>query len=129
MNQRRTPRVTLRCPILIEGDDFFADGRLVDLSSPGCGIETTHPPQPGEYIPLSVMTSVGIPPLTVSLSKVRWVDHGRCRVEFLLIPDDEQARLKAVMHEIEPLGPRLDEFLRRLELIHPCPNGERRAAL
>jgi hypothetical protein len=129
MSTRRTPRVTLRCPILIEGDDYFADGQLVDISSPGCGIETNHPLQPGEYVQLRMMTWVGIPHFTVSLSKLRWVDHGRCGVEFLLMQDDEQARLKKAIHEIEPLEPGLHEFLRRRELFHPRPNGERHTPL
>ena len=94
MQHRRTPRVTLRCPILIEGDDYFVDGHLIDISSPGCGIQTSQPPHPGEYIQLRMMPSVGIAPFAVSLSKVRWVDHGRCGVEFLLVQNAEQVRLK-----------------------------------
>jgi hypothetical protein len=83
MNLRSSPRTTLRLPIQFVGDRAAGRGRLVNLSTPGCAIESRTSLRQGAYIALEILLQEESAPVSIPLAKVRWVREGRLGVEFL----------------------------------------------
>lgn len=79
------------------------EGTVINLSVPGCAIETDLPVQPGEYLELLVMAPDQARPLTVSLAKVRWATHQKVGIEFIRVRRDDQTRIQRL------IGPLLNE--------------------
>lgn len=82
MNLRSSPRTTLRLPIQFLGDGAAGLGQLVNVSTPGCAIESHTSLQQGAYVALEILQEASAP-VSIPLAKVRWVCQGRLGLEFL----------------------------------------------
>ena len=82
MNLRSNPRMTFRLPIQFLGDRGAGRGLLVNLSTPGCAIESHTSLQQGAYVALEILQEESAP-VSIPLAKVRWVRQGRFGLEFL----------------------------------------------
>ncbi|MBA5872294.1 MAG: hypothetical protein GDA68_20190 [Nitrospira sp. CR2.1] len=100
MDHRSSTRVTVAYPVRLSGDSMVGQGTLINLSAPGCAIETTLPVQPGDYLELHVMAPDQARPLTVGLAKVRWATEQKAGVEFIRVRQDEQGRLQRLIGRV-----------------------------
>lgn len=93
MVTRYGPRVAISCGVLLAGDRSFSEGRMVDVSSPGCLIECVHNFQVGDYVQVRIFLPDQADPLSIPLGAVRWVDSARVGVEFIKSSEEDQHRL------------------------------------
>ena len=100
MRKRYSQRVSVDCSVILAGENVVAEGRVLDLSLPGCLLESSKKMYPGEYIQLQLFLPDQQPPLHVTLAAVRWADGFKFGTEFIRTSRIDQDRL--------------DEFMRRL---------------
>ncbi len=100
MDLRSSTRVAVAYPVRLSGDSMIGQGTLINLSGPGCAVETTLPVQPGDYLELHVMAPDQARPLTVGLAKVRWTTEQKAGIEFIRVRRDEQSRLQRLIGQL-----------------------------
>jgi len=94
MENRYSQRVPMDCSVMFAGENFVGEGRVVDLSLPGCLIESPKRLAAGEYLQLRLFLPDRQAPLHVALAAVRWVEGSRLGIEFIRTSEDEQRRLE-----------------------------------
>ncbi|HZH48618.1 MAG TPA: PilZ domain-containing protein [Nitrospira sp.] len=99
MVKRYGPRVELTCKVILSGDQSFCEGRVLDVSQPGCLIECVHTLRVGDYVQLRLFLPDQARPMNVPLAAVRWVDRARVGVEFIRSSQDDQARLTMLVQQ------------------------------
>lgn len=82
------------CSVMFAGDDFVGEGRVLDLSLPGCLLESPKKVTAGEYLQLRLFLPDRQAPLHVALAAVRWVEGSKLGIEFIRTSEDEQRRLE-----------------------------------
>jgi hypothetical protein len=78
--------------------DWYLDaGEVLDLSLPGCAIESSRCLIPVEYVRLQVL----LPDHTVrvEIAKVRWAERNRFGPEFLKMPEADKDRLLGLVRD------------------------------
>jgi hypothetical protein len=78
---------------MFAGDNAIGEGRILNLSLPGCLLESAEPLASGEYVQLRIFLPDLQTPLHVPLAAVRWVDGFKVGLEFIRTSRDEQHRL------------------------------------
>ncbi|MGZ8393536.1 MAG: PilZ domain-containing protein [Nitrospira sp.] len=94
MQARYSQRIGVECPVMFAGDNSIGEGRILDLSLPGCLLESSEKIIEGEYVQLRLFLPDAQTPLQVSLAAVRWVDGIRVGLEFICTSHDQQRRLE-----------------------------------
>ena len=94
MQNRYSQRVPMDCSVMFAGDDFVGEGRILDLSLPGCLLESPKKMTAGEYLQLRLFLPDHQAPLHVSLAAVRWAEGTKLGIEFIRTSEDEQRRLE-----------------------------------
>jgi len=102
MVSRYGPRVPVVGQAVLAGSRVSCEGRVLDLSVPGCLIECSHRLHVGEYVRLRVSLPDGGAAMTVSLAAVRWVSGNRVGLEFIRSSDADQLRLNAFVRRHDP---------------------------
>ncbi len=102
MVARYGPRVSVSCNAILAGERSFCEGRVLDVSLPGCLIECVHALQVGDYVQLRLFLPDQAMPMNVLLAAVRWVDSARVGVEFIRSSEEDQARLVKFVHRHAP---------------------------
>ncbi len=95
---RVSPRIRVSYPAVFSGDRMVGEGSVTSLSLIGCAIRTIVLVQKGRDLELRVLMPDREAPLVVSLARVRWGVVGKCGVEFLSIPTEDQARLSRLIN-------------------------------
>ena len=91
MNPRYEQRVQSEASasVRFSNGELSGEGQIIDITVPGCQIESLQRVQRGQYfqlqIPLPGLTS----PLTVDLAAVRWTKGIRLGVEFIRMDESE----------------------------------------
>ncbi|GMV50195.1 MAG: hypothetical protein NBKEAIPA_02453 [Nitrospirae bacterium] len=93
MQARYSGRVPINCGVVFAGEQAAGEGRVLNLSLPGCLIESSKPLAAGEYLRLRLFLPKSLRPLNVPLAAVRWSQGGRAGVEFIQTAREEQAQL------------------------------------
>lgn len=93
MSLRYSERVSVEGEVLFSGLGVCGRGRVLDVSLPGCLLESTELVRVGDYIRLKLCLSDQLSPIQVSLAVVRRVDGDQVGVEFIRSPEEDQARL------------------------------------
>ncbi|MBX3345350.1 MAG: PilZ domain-containing protein [Nitrospira sp.] len=93
MQTRYSQRVSVDCSVMFAGENVVGEGRILDLSLPGCLLESSNNMTAGEYIQLRLFLPDRATPLHVALAAVRWVDGCKLGVEFIRTSQEEQRRL------------------------------------
>ena len=93
MIKRYGPRVELTCKVVLAADRSRYEGRVLDVSLPGCLIECVHALHVGDYVQLRLFFPDQARPMDVSLAAVRWIDGTKIGVEFIRSSKDDQVRL------------------------------------
>jgi hypothetical protein len=92
-----TARYSLRKAIdgtaCIAAEGLLGNGRVLDLSVPGCLLETALHLTVGQPVRLRIVYPGGTP-LTITLAVVRWVTAGRAGLEFIRMSEADQVRLR-----------------------------------
>ena len=105
MQARCSQRVMEEWSVMSAGESAIGEGRILDLSLPGCLLESPEKMSPGEYVQLRLFLPDRQTPLQVSLAAVRWVDGVRAGLEFIRPHHDEQPRLEHfVRRRLRPAG-------------------------
>jgi PilZ domain len=105
MVKRYGPRVELTCKVILAGDQSCYEGRVLDVSLPGCLVECVHTLHVGDYVQLRLFFPDHARPMNVPLAAVRWVDGVRVGVEFIRSSKTDQARLATlVQRQIHSTG-------------------------
>ncbi|MBX3237247.1 MAG: PilZ domain-containing protein [Nitrospiraceae bacterium] len=99
MEARYSQRVSVECGVVFAGDHTIGEGRTLDLSLPGCLLQSATPLIAGDYVQLRLFLPDFETPLHVPLAAVRWVDGSRVGVEFIRTSQEEQRRLKQFVQQ------------------------------
>ena len=94
MQARYSQRVSVECGVVFAGDHAVGEGRMLDLSLPGCLLQSAIPLVAGEYVQLRLFLPDLETPLHIPLAAVRWVDGSRVGLEFIRTSSEEQRRLE-----------------------------------
>ena len=100
MDHRTSTRAAVTYPVRLSSDSMTGEGTVINLSVPGCAIETDLPVQPGEYLELLVMAPDQARPLTVGLAKVRWTTNQKVGIEFIRVRRDDQSRIQRLISPV-----------------------------
>jgi len=87
----------LTCKVILAGDQSRYEGRVLDVSLPGCLIECVHALHVGDYVQLRLFFPDQARPMNVPLAAVRWVDDTKVGVEFIRSSKDDQVRLATLV--------------------------------
>lgn len=79
------------------------EGRLLDLSSEGCRIETAEELPVNTYLSLRLMISPNDLPILVDLAAVRWVRGTNLGVHFLAVQPLQAQRLRTFLASAKSL--------------------------
>ena len=93
MKLRQYVRVTVQCPVECIGDDFFAEGMVINLSIGGLTITCKQQPTPGMSLKLRVSLPDDEAPLVVQHAIVVWSKGGQFGVKALSMGESGQKRL------------------------------------
>jgi hypothetical protein len=77
------------------------EGRVVDLSTRGCRIESSIDVQPGASLEVQIKTIEDNPPIQIQAAVVRWCREQQFGLEFEVIAPTEWAHLQAIVKQIE----------------------------
>lgn len=94
MKKRYSGRVSVNCSAMFAGENVVAEGRILDLSLPGCLMESSKRMSAGEYIQLRLFLPDHQGPLHVALAAIRWAEGSKVGIEFIRTSHAEQHRLE-----------------------------------
>ena len=94
MKNRYSQRVSVDCSVMFAGENVVAEGRILDLSLPGCLLQSSKQMSAGQYIQLRLFLPDNQTPLHVTLAAIRWADGSRLGIEFIRTSHAEQHRLE-----------------------------------
>jgi hypothetical protein len=95
MKHRYSPRVPVEGSAVFANDEMTGEGRVIDLSLPGCLLETPKSVRSGEYVRLKLSLPDKKSPMNVPLAVVRWAVGNRIGLEFIRSSEEDQARLSS----------------------------------
>ena len=99
------PRYSLRKPItgrvLVSCGGRVWGGGVVDLTVPGCRVQTAYPLERGQSVQLRMHVD-GHPSLHIDLGMVRWATQGEAGIEFIRMAEADQLRLRCYVGEVDP---------------------------
>lgn len=93
IESRYRGRLPLQCSIVFADGTQTGEGRVRDVSVPGCLVESPVPLKIGAYLQLRLFLPDHQPPLFVSLAAVRWVQGLRFGLEFVRMEEKACIRL------------------------------------
>jgi len=96
-------------PVVFSGDDAVGKGLVMRLSTAGGIIKTQQAVNLGDYLELRVKLPDQSPPLAISLAKVRWIEGESAGLEFILVREEDQNRLRRFI-DLQPQDESLEEF-------------------
>ena len=99
MRGRYKKRVQYEALVTFSNSDLTGQGRVIDITAPGCQIESSQPVLSGQYLELRLSLPGGASPFTVKLAAVRWAKGNRFGVEFIKMDRSDQQILDAFMAE------------------------------
>jgi hypothetical protein len=97
MKPRYRQRIPLRIPVTFTMGARIGEGRVLNLTVPGCLIESPVTLQKGQSIQLNIHLPGLERPLPVGLAVVRWTNGKQFGVEFIRMGQSEGLLLKRFM--------------------------------
>jgi hypothetical protein len=76
------------------------EGTVTEATMSGCRLESRGPIPVNTYLELWLQTSPTAR-IFVELAAVRWVEHGRCGIEFLSLRPEDRVKLQEIIGIIE----------------------------
>ena len=103
MKPRYRERIQTTCPVIITVGLHASEGRILDLTVPGCLLESAVSLKKGDYLQLKMLLPGCPSPCSVALAAVRWVKGAHCGVEFIKMHETAQEQLHHVLAMHQPL--------------------------
>jgi len=94
LDLRRGPRFEARGSVTFEGEGHVGSGKIFNVSSWGCGVESITDVIPGIYVGVRLSLPDQLNPVEIELAAVRWSARRRFGVEFLSISPPSRTRLE-----------------------------------
>jgi len=102
IRRRYSPRIPIKAHVIFLVDGHVEEGQIMNLTTPGCLIESGVPVQTGQPLQLELYLSGLKCPLSVTLAIVRWSEGKRFAVEFIGMHQSHQRILKAFLSQHAP---------------------------
>ena len=93
MTRRYSERIAVQCPVVFTMGSMVGEGEVVDLTNPGCLIQSAAGLKKGESLQLKMFLPGVKSPLMVALGVVRWTNGSRFGVEFIKMNEPDRAQL------------------------------------
>jgi PilZ domain len=93
MEHRYSERIPVVCGAVFAADGVNGEGRVIDVSLPGCLMESPESVKVGEYVRLRLFLPDSPSPLNVPLAVVRRVEGNLIGLEFIQSSQNDQLRL------------------------------------
>lgn len=97
MKPRYKDRISLKSPVMFSIGSLIGLGRMLDLTAPGCLIESPVVVTKGQYLHLKMFLPGLRSPLLVTLGAVRWAKGTQFGVEFIKMHEAERRKLDRFM--------------------------------
>lgn len=97
MKARYRERVQLNIPVVFTIGAHLGEGRVLDLTIPGCLIKSPVTVRKGQSVQLTMHLPGLKKPFTVGLAVVRWTDGKTFGVEFIRMDESERLFLNRFM--------------------------------
>jgi PilZ domain-containing protein len=97
LEPRYRQRIRLSCPVRFTAGDHVGKGQLLDLTIPGCLIESTDMVPDAQSLHLELFLPGLTFPLSVPLGVVRWRKGKQFGVEFIKMHPSQQEILRRFM--------------------------------
>ena len=97
MQARYNPRIHVTGRVLMTAGKHVSEGRLLDLTVPGCLIESPLSVNKGDSLQLKLVLTGVKSSFQVRLATVRWTKGFQFGVEFLKMDEKDQNQLERVM--------------------------------
>jgi hypothetical protein len=100
MSSRKFPRIHIDCPLSFSTEEptgrmtAYDSGTTFNLSWNGCAIQSQTPVTKGWYVQVRIALPGHDIELDIELAKVRWATQHSFGVEFLVLNEREQAKLR-----------------------------------
>ena len=105
MKPRYRERIALRSLVTLTTGSQIGEGRLLDLTSPGCLIESSVAVQKGQSLQLRMFLPGLESPLSILLGVVRWTNGKQFGVEFIKMDEPNRLVLNRFMaHHLSDLA-------------------------
>jgi hypothetical protein len=101
MKLRYSSRKTMTGRVMVSCEGRVWEGRVVDLTVPGCRLETAYPLQSGQSLRLWLHVDRH-PSLHIDLGVVRWATQGEAGIEFIRMAAADQLRLRFFVGSVDP---------------------------
>jgi hypothetical protein len=106
MKPRYRPRIPFKLPVVFTAGAQIGEGRILDLTIPGCLIESPVTVQADESVQLKIHLPGLKRPLTVGLGVVRWTNGKQFGVEFIRMEESQGVLLRRFMAQhVSDLAP------------------------
>jgi hypothetical protein len=92
MKPRYSLRKLITGRVIISNGSRVWEGRVRDLTVPGCRVETAYPLEPAQSVQLRMHVD-RLPSLRIDLGMVRWATQGEAGIEFIRMTEEDQLRL------------------------------------
>jgi len=97
MKPRYNKRIHIQSPVIFTIGSGIGEGRALDITVPGCLIESPISVKRGDYLQLKLFLLGLKSPIAVALAAVRWTDGSQFGVEFIRMEEKEQRQLNHIM--------------------------------
>lgn len=99
MKVRKAARIQVQCPCSFSGEEVVGEGVVVNLSRPGCAVESATPISIGSRIELHLLLPIHFFPVAVDHAEVVWVSDTRFGVKFVRIRPEDESRLQRLIEQ------------------------------
>lgn len=103
MEQRYSERIPVACGVVFAGNGVIGEGRVIDVSLPGCLMESPEAMKIGDYIRLRLFLPDRSAPLNILLAVVRRAEGNLVGLEFIRSSQDDQMRLSRFVRKHAPI--------------------------
>jgi hypothetical protein len=97
MKPRYRQRIAVKIPVMFTVGAHIGEGRVLNLTIPGCLIESPVTVQKGQSVQLKLHLPGLKRPLAVSLAVVRWTNGKQFGVEFIKMDESQRVLLNRFM--------------------------------
>ena len=93
MKPRYSDRKKTTCKVTLSSGSRVGEGSMLDMTVPGCQLQTGFPLEPGQIVQLRVFLDPKRP-MRIDLGVVRWAQDGKAGIEFIRMVQEDQVRLR-----------------------------------
>ncbi|HKY72578.1 MAG TPA: PilZ domain-containing protein [Nitrospira sp.] len=102
MIPRYNERLSMRCPVVFAGEAYIGEGHVLNLTAPGCLVESPSPATGGDYVQLKMVLPGLTAPFYVELAAVRWTHGNQFGIEFIQMSKSDQVNLNLFLERHLP---------------------------